>query len=198
LRVLDREGEYQRLGENKSRTSDLRLVAATNRSLDELKQDFRARFSARVELPPLSARKSDIPLLVTLLLNRIRQEDASLVERFADASQAGGLRFRIAPDLIDALVRHEAPDNARWLERVLRSALLSSTGAMLALTSTVREALELVGTDDENLPIEPKTFTRFDLQSELDRAGGSVTVAAKQLGMSRFALYRLLRKVGIG
>src|SRR5262249_66785 len=51
LRVLDRNGEYQRLGESRVRRADLRVVAATNRGVAELKHDFAARFTLAVEIP---------------------------------------------------------------------------------------------------------------------------------------------------
>ena len=71
LRVLDRKGEYQRLGEARVRCADLRVVAATNRAVTELKHDFAARFTLKVEVPPLSARAADVPLLVRHLLARV-------------------------------------------------------------------------------------------------------------------------------
>src|SRR5262249_38405316 len=68
LRVLDRGGEYQRLGEPRVRRADLRVVAATNRSIDELKHDLAARLTLRVEVPSLADRREDIPLLARHLL----------------------------------------------------------------------------------------------------------------------------------
>src|SRR5262249_49824490 len=61
LRVLDEGGEYQRLGDARRRKSDLRLVAATNRSIDELKPDLAARLPLRVALHGLDERPEDIP-----------------------------------------------------------------------------------------------------------------------------------------
>ena len=74
LRVLDSGGEYSRLGEAKSRRADFRLIAATNRGTDELKHDFAARFTLRVEIPGLNERREDIPLLVRFLLSRAAAE----------------------------------------------------------------------------------------------------------------------------
>ena len=70
LRVMDSDGEYQRLGESATRRSRLRVVAATNRPLADLKNDFAARLTSRVQLPPLEARREDIPLLANLLVLR--------------------------------------------------------------------------------------------------------------------------------
>lgn len=71
LRVLD-EGEYQRLGESKSRTSSFRLVAATNRPLSAIRRDVLARFKVQIALPELNARREDIPLLARHSLTRTR------------------------------------------------------------------------------------------------------------------------------
>jgi two-component system nitrogen regulation response regulator GlnG/two-component system response regulator HydG len=63
LRVMQREGDYQRLGDARRRAADLRVIAATNRPLDRLRDDLLARFSIVLRMPPLSARREDIPLL---------------------------------------------------------------------------------------------------------------------------------------
>src|SRR6185369_7117992 len=70
LRVLDRGGEYQRLGDSRAQRADLRVVAATNRPLDALKHDFLARLTLRLEIPSLDERRDDIPLLARHLLRR--------------------------------------------------------------------------------------------------------------------------------
>ena len=73
LRVLDRGGEFQRLGESRLRHAHLRVVAATNRPVEHLKHDFAARFAFRIELPGLEYRRQDIPLLMLQLLQRAAQ-----------------------------------------------------------------------------------------------------------------------------
>ncbi|MEM9456942.1 MAG: sigma 54-interacting transcriptional regulator [Myxococcota bacterium] len=88
LRVLDR-GEYQRLGESRMRSADLRLVAATNRKPGELKHDFLARFRLRIDVPGLGARREDIPLLIPALIRRIAREDPALARRFFASGDAG-------------------------------------------------------------------------------------------------------------
>jgi len=69
LRVLDRGGEHQRLGEARVRQSDFTLVAATNRDLTELRLDILARLTLRVQLPSLTDRPEDIPLLIRHLFH---------------------------------------------------------------------------------------------------------------------------------
>jgi len=77
--VLDRNGEYQRLGESQVRRADLRVVAATSREMAELKHDFAARFTLQLEIPPLAARTADVPLLVRRLLQSCHLVEARTV-----------------------------------------------------------------------------------------------------------------------
>ncbi|MDB4996888.1 MAG: Response regulator of zinc sigma-54-dependent two-component system, partial [Myxococcaceae bacterium] len=81
LRVLD-AGEYTRLGEARMRTSDFRLVAATNREESALKHDVLARLTFRIQVPDLNARREDVPLLAVHLLRRIAKKDPEAVARF--------------------------------------------------------------------------------------------------------------------
>ena len=83
LRVLDTDGEYQRLGESRSRRSDLRVIGATNRPWEQLKPDFAARFAVRLTVPPVEERREDIPLLCRHLLrvlNIDRQPSEALMQ----------------------------------------------------------------------------------------------------------------------
>jgi two-component system nitrogen regulation response regulator GlnG/two-component system response regulator HydG len=82
LRLMD-AGEYQRLGEPRTRHAQLRIVAATNRPPEALKPDFLARFRHVIEVPPLAARREDLPLLCRHLLERALSDDAALSARFS-------------------------------------------------------------------------------------------------------------------
>ena len=75
LRVLDADGEYQRLGESKARRSSFKLVAATNRPAAALKHDFLARFVHRIEISGIDQRREDIPLLVNHLLDNAARKN---------------------------------------------------------------------------------------------------------------------------
>ncbi|MFT3766987.1 MAG: sigma 54-interacting transcriptional regulator [Minicystis sp.] len=117
LRVLDRRGEYQRLGESRMRRADLRVVAATNRAVEELKHDFAARFTLRVEVPPLAERREDIPLLVRHLLRRAAAGNEDVRRNFFEARGGHEPEARIAPELIERLLRHPLRTNTRDLEQ---------------------------------------------------------------------------------
>ncbi|MEQ1500703.1 MAG: sigma 54-interacting transcriptional regulator [Myxococcota bacterium] len=186
LRVLDR-GDYQRLGEARARRADLRFVAATNRDPSALKHDLLARLPLRVELPGLSDRPEDVPLLVRHLLAEART-DPALGARFFDGADA-----RIAPELIAALLRHRWTHHVRELRAIVWRSLETSPGRALVVTPAVQELLSPASPGPS-----PTDLDAAAVRAALDAAGGNVTDAARALGLSsRFALYRVLRKLGI-
>lgn len=215
LRVLDREGEYQRLGEPRVRRSDLRVIAATNRPLESLKHDFLARFLISVSVPGLPDRREDIPLLLRHLLAAAARESPDLTDRFFERRGDRLAEPRIAPALVEALLRHAYTHHLRELQRLMWIALKSSPESFLALTPEVRAALRPEVTDPRTDPragprIEPgksnppqpsdsgPPIGRAEIEAALVEAQGSVTSAARSLGLkNRFALYRLMKRHGI-
>ncbi len=190
LRVLDAGGEYQRLGEPQTRRSLFRCVAATNRPEGHLKHDLLARFLHRVSLPGLGERPDDIPLLTAHLLSQTR-EDSPVRERFFD-----GPHCRIAPALIEALLRHRWTTHVRELETLLWTAVETSPGRALVLSAEVQALLDTPDVAVE--PTEPTELTAEAIQEALDRAEGSVSRAARDLGLSsRYVLYRQMRRLGV-
>jgi DNA-binding NtrC family response regulator len=191
LRLLDRDGEYQRLGEARSRRADLRLVAATNRPVEAMKHDLVARFSARVQIPSLDQRRGDVPMLARHILQRFAAETPSLVARLYDTRDDGPPEPRIAPDLVDALLRHAFTHQLRELERLLWLAVTTTREPFVALTPEVLAELRL----PVDAPGEP---TEDIIRTALAEAQGNVTKAARKLGLkNRFLLYRLMKKLGM-
>jgi len=193
LRVLDRKGEYQRLGESRVRYADLRVVAATNRAVTELKYDFAARFTLKVEVPSLSARAADVPLLVRHLLVRAATENEEVRRRFCDVS-GDAFEPRVDPALVDRLLRHTFRTNTRELAQILWQALAESRGDTVELTEGVARRLA------EGAPSRAATaeLGRAEIEAALLAAKGNVTRAARALGLkNRFVLYRLMKKVGV-
>jgi two-component system nitrogen regulation response regulator GlnG/two-component system response regulator HydG len=103
LRVLDRDGEYQRLREARVRRSELRVVAATHRSPSTLKHDLLHRFPLRLEVAGLDKRRCDIPLLVNHTIERIRDENPELYAR-ALVERRDGPALSLDPAFIAALL----------------------------------------------------------------------------------------------
>lgn len=176
LRVLD-AGEYQRLGEERIRKSNLRVVAATNRAPESLKFDLLARFPERVSVPDLNQRRGDIPLITRHLISRLTAEFCEPSER------------KVSLRLMDALIRHRYTTNMRELEKLLRLSWRQSPDHELELTPTVERELDLPG---------PETEISADaIRRALDESR-STSEAARRLGLpSRYALHRLSKKFGV-
>lgn len=188
LRVLDGGGEYHRLGDSSQRRSSFRFVGATNRSKEELKHDLLARLTSRILVPGLTDRRADIPLIARHLLAARCRETPAYAERF------GGEQLRVAPQLMERLVRHPYTHHVRELSRLVSTALATSPGNFVALTEEVEAELGAPPTPVTR-DVEPSAE---DIQSALDVAKGSRAKAAKALGLSsRFVLYRLMKRHGL-
>jgi two-component system nitrogen regulation response regulator GlnG/two-component system response regulator HydG len=197
LRVLDAGGEYQRLGEAQPRRSDLRLLAATNRREVDLKHDFAARFQLRVALPGLDERRDDIPLLARWLLRDMAARDPALGAQLFDGWDGSTGEPRIAPELVDHLLRRSYTHHVRELSSLLWSAVAASFDHVVALP----ERLHIARPASSQPPRAGAAATPSveDIQAALDRHDGNVSRAWRDLGLSsRDALNRLLRKHGIG
>jgi DNA-binding NtrC family response regulator len=193
LRVLDRNGEYQRLGEARTRRADLRVVAATNRPIDHLKHDVAARFPIRVRIPGFEERREDIPLLLRHLLVHAAQTTPT-VEHVIERRGGALAEPRIDPLLVDVLVRHHYTHHMRELDRLMWVALASSHGSFLALTPEIGAELRFAPAA-EPAPVEPGPVGRREIEAALAEVGGSITKAASRLGLkNRFALYRLMKQ----
>jgi DNA-binding NtrC family response regulator len=176
LRVLQ-TGEFERLGSNVTRRTQVRIVAATNTDLraaireGHFREDLYYRLNViELELPPLSRRREDI---------------VPLARHFLAAGR------ELTPEAERALVRHTWAGNVRELQNVIkRACLLSATAAIGA------EALGLPAAEQPDLTGEP-AVDRASIESALQRAGGVVAHAARDLGLSRQALYRRMEKLGI-
>ncbi|HEU4733143.1 MAG TPA: sigma 54-interacting transcriptional regulator [Kofleriaceae bacterium] len=197
LRVLDRKGEYQRLGESRVRSADLRVVAATNRAVSELKHDFAARFTLEVEIPPLSARAADVPLLVRHVLLRAADGNEEVRRRFFEP-RGDAIEPRVDPGLIDRLLRHELRTNTRELVQLLWQALAESSGDVIELTPGVAQRLAHSPPGSAAGATPSGEIDRAQIEAALAAANGNVTRAARALGLkNRFVLYRLMKKVGV-
>ena len=187
LRALDAGGEYQRLGDATIRRSDVVLVGATNRDTSALREDLAARFPLRIELPPLSARREDIPILVRHLLLRAATESPDIAARFirTDTSRP---EPRIEPALVGELLGRAYTTNVRELGALLWRAMADSPGDTVVLSDGLRS-------ENVDRGVEP---TAEKIRAALATAGGSVQRAARSLALpSRYALYRLMKKHAI-
>ena len=185
LRVLE-DGSMRRVGSLKERRVDVRLLAATNRKMeDEVKAGrFREDLYYRINvmsltLPPLRERKSDIPLLV---------------ERFL------GHGWQIDDEAMQLLERYHWPGNIRQLMNALDRAEIMADGTMIHKHDLPHEIDRASTTDLHNLKIvgdDLATIQRAHIIEVLRRENGNKAGAARALGINRRSLYRLLEKYDI-
>ena len=194
LRVLQ-ERSVERLGSNVSHPIDVRLICATSRNLEEMVQKgtFREDLYFRVSvvgihMPPLRERAEDIPLLAEYFLKVFAK---------AHNKQLRGL----TPGFLSALARHSWPGNVRELQNVIeRSLVLASGNEHLGVKDLPQELRGY--TIPEELPggtfhEAVRTFKRELVRSALRMHSGNKLKAAKELGISRCYLHRLLNQLNI-
>lgn len=205
LRVMERSGEYLRIGdEAKPRRAHVRFIAATNHP-ERLRPELRRRFPREIHLPGLEARAEDIPLLARHLLLRQLGGRAEL-QRFVQNGQ-----LRMDPRLVEQLVRHPYTTHVSELAFLLDQSVHSSPGdlllplgdAALHLRSPAppRQLASAAPSSPPGLSAAPASPPRTaslpgaqEAQQALDAASGSVVHAAKRLGINRHQLHRLIRR----
>jgi len=194
LRVLEQK-EIRRVGGNRYRSVDVRVIAATHRDLRGEVNDgrFRADLFYRlavveIVLPPLRTRPEDLPATVESLLEAL---DAR------DRPEAASLTTRA---FLETLERHAWPGNVRELKNYLEKCLVLSEPAPL---DARRAAASLELPIDPRRPIKEarqdfvRAFERRYLEELLAACGGNVTAAARQAGVDRIHFYRLLWRHGL-
>jgi two-component system, NtrC family, response regulator AtoC len=190
LRFLG-ERTFERVGSNKTLTADVRLVAATNKNLEELvktgkfREDlfFRLRV-VEVELPPLRERSGDIPLLAQSFLREFARENGKPVNDFT-------------VDALEALMHFEWPGNVRELRTAIEHAVVLSKGERIAvrdLPPSVRG-----GRSVDTRLLQGKDLTVKDAEKQLivralQETEGNRTRAAQKIGMSRRTFHRKLHE----
>lgn len=188
LRVLQ-TGEFNPVGSSKVRRADVRVLTATNARLGEevaagrFREDLLYRLNTvEVQIPPLRDRKEDVPHLVQLFLKRLVDRGATPARRFS-------------PDALEELVRHPWRGNVRELEHAVERAVLLASGEEI-------DAPDLLLSSPTQGPALIERMTLDDaerhlIQRALERCGGNVSEAARELGLSRSALYRRLQHHGL-
>lgn len=211
LRVLD-DGEYTPLGEARRRRADLRLLAATNRPLNRIKHDLRARLKIQIELPGLPVRREDVPLIAAHVLRRLCAGDPELARRcFPDGDLEAAPQLSCS--LVETLVLCPYSTHVRELEGLLWRALMTprssepldaagaagaSRAEMLGVRSPRPAEPDPACSPPPRVPIDPAQLRPEQIQACLDRHGGRQEPAWRELGLtSRHVLARLVRRHGL-
>jgi DNA-binding NtrC family response regulator len=190
LRILE-DGHYRRVGSTQETYADVRVIAATNRILAEEQKVGRFRedlyyrlYVITINLPPLRERREDIP---------------ELVEHFLTSRQLGSVRYRIAPEALEVLVRYDWPGNVRELANVLERAQILAEDYLITLDDLLEGIVEGadVAAAAHGDPRQLREVERCHIQEVLRQEKGNKVHAARALGISRRALYRLISKHGL-
>ena len=187
LRVLE-QGEFERLGSSTTRQADVRLISATNSDIDaevaagRFRQDLLFRLNTvEIQLPPLRDRREDVPALANYFLAVHATKCRKAISGFENGAS-------------QALSDYSWPGNVRELDHAIeRAVLMAQTDRIRASDLALRSMRESPGRLDEMSLEEVETFL---IKKALARHG-SVTHAARALGLSRSALYRRLERYGL-
>lgn len=187
LRFLQ-ERTFERVGGNETLTVDVRVIAATNRDLKKameanaFREDLYYRLDVvRIDLPPLRARPSDIPMLAQHFLEKYARENGREIVGFTD-------------EAIRALLSYSWPGNVRELENAIERAVVLSNEERLGVESFERtNSLAHAGDLSALIPgISLKEIERIAIEKTLAATNGSRAKTAEILGISRRTLqYRL-------
>ena len=206
LRVLQ-EQEFEPVGSSETRRVDVRVVAATNRNLEDAVKEgrFRADLFYRLNViplrvPPLRDRREDIPQLAAFFLDRC-------------ARKAGRTITGIAPSTLQRLVQYHWPGNVRELQNVIERGVVLSIGPVLQLdegvfalpprpapAAAVATSVEAVPAASSSPPTSMQDVERHHVLAVLERCGWVIEGpegAAKLLNLNPSTLRSRLRKLGI-
>ena len=191
LRVLQ-EREFERVGGTQTIHTDVRVVAATNRNLEEevkkgnFREDLYYRLNVvHIEVPPLRERKEDIPLLLNSFLNEFNSENSKNIEGFT-------------PQARKLLCSYSWPGNIRQLRNSIESAVVLSRGKLI----DVEDLPEQVVNHENESELSIKVGLSLDeaeklfIMSTLDYCGGNKTKASEMLKIGRKTLHRKLEEYG--
>ncbi len=197
LRVLE-EKEIERVGENRPISVNVRIISATNRSLEKLIAEgvFREDLFFRInvfplDIPPLRRRKEDIPLIVQHFIrgNNIKMEK----------NLAG-----LAPDAMKRLIQYNWPGNVRELRNALEYAFVLCASGKIAIEHLPPKIME----ENQYAPppepaakkkptASPSSPQQEELLAVLRQTRGNQSAAARKLGVSRVTIWKRMKKYGI-
>lgn len=208
LRALQ-EREVRPVGSAQGVPITARILAATNRDLETMvasgrfRRDLYFRLNVvNLRIPPLRERASDIPLLVSSILDRLRRER--------------GIPYTFADDALRLMMEYDWPGNVRELEHALERAVALSSGPLLHLgdfptqlqnhhhhAEQARESLQAEATGRRSGDVASDVVSIAELEKQailrtIRQLNGDKLMAARLLGIGKTTLYRKLKEYGIG
>jgi PAS domain S-box-containing protein len=194
LRVLQ-EKEYEPLGSTSPRKTDVRILAATNRDLSTLVREGKFRDDlyyrlnvVKIDLPPLSKRKEDIPLLIDAFIQKFNAKTGKQIAGVSD-------------EALRLLLRHDYPGNIRELENVIEHAFVLCGGNRIDVDCLPRELPMRQQQPEPFMP--PKGEHPLEkaeaemVKKTLERHQGNRIEAARELRISRATLWRKIKRYGL-
>jgi two-component system response regulator HydG len=191
LRVLQ-EREFEPVGGTKTVKVDVRIIAATNKNLEEevKKGKFREDLFYRINvvpltIPPLRERTEDIPLLSAHFLRLYGEKNKRMLKGFADG-------------VLDALMNYEWPGNVRELENIIERTVIMSRGDTITFADLPPAIAGAHETARNTSPaISLKEMERETITKTLQQTGGNRTKTAALLGITRKTLQNKIKEYGI-
>ena len=198
LRVIQ-EREIERVGGEETLKVDVRILAATNRNLEEdvsagkFREDLFYRLNVvTLNVPALRDRHDDIPLLAQHFLEKYSVKNRKTVKGFT-------------PQAMDLLVKYEWPGNVRELENAIERAVILLTGEHISEKELPLSILQNVDAAEEHLlspaaaadPRPLEEVEREAILAALEAVGGNKSEAARRLGITRKTLHQKLKRYGV-
>lgn len=203
LRVISEQRAFERVGGNQTLHADVRLIAATNKNLEQLVREGKFRDDlffrlnvVRIVMPPLRDRKEDIPILVRGFLRHFCKENKKPL-------------LELAPEAMDALLAYNWPGNIRELRTAIEHGVVMAVGKQITLrdlptavrqaaTANLPDGVSAQAFVERTSPLDLHETEKRLIAQALAATNGNITAAAKKLGISRRTLHRKLNEMNLG
>jgi DNA-binding NtrC family response regulator len=196
LRVMSEQRAFERVGGSQTLKADVRIIAATNKNVEQLVREGKFRDDlyfrlnvVRITMPPLRARKEDIPVLVRAFLRHFSKiNDKPVLDITADA--------------MNTLLGYDWPGNIRELRTAIEHGVVMASGPKVtlrdlpaAIRHSATVAIGAAATPETVNPLDLGETEKRLITQALAATNGNITAAAKRLGISRRTLHRKLNEM---